>query len=628
MSVYFIDFETYYDKEYSLSKMTTEAYIRDDRFKVHGVGVAKDLGKPVWVTGSKVASFLARLNLEEHSIVGHNLLFDGGILSFRYGIKPKRYIDTLGLSRALLGPHLTRHGLTYVAERLCGLRKMDGLANTLGVRNLPPILEERLADYCIGRARPNSDGQWEAGDIVLTQEVFKRLLPHFPRSELPVMDRVVREFTDPVLAVDGEMLQSYIEELAQRKRDTLESVGLSDRKLLMSNQQFAEALIKLGVNPPTKINAKGKETFAFAKTDEGLKALLDHENPDVQALVAARLELKSTIEETRAARFLDASTRGLFPIPINYCGAMVTQRDSGADKMNLKNLTRKSVLRDSIYAPEPYILCVADLSQIECRYTLALGALMDKSNGAELDALDVMRSGGDIYCWFGSEIYGHEINKKDHPDKRQVAKSAVLGLGFGMGVSRFVDYCKQQNIDMPLHMAERIVKLYRNKFRGVVSFWYYCNDLLSALNRGEERLFCSPDGATIFKTTLDPVLGAPSIQTSSGLMIKYPDLRCDENGEWSYRQGSSRSKLFGGKVTENIVQSDCRNIQTRAIARITPLYRVPMDVYDEAVVLIPESEIEEGREFVEKQMTAPVSYLPHLPLACETHTGYRYGACK
>ena len=46
MKIMTIDFETYYDKDYSLTKLTTEAYVRDPRFEVLMVGIMIDGGEP------------------------------------------------------------------------------------------------------------------------------------------------------------------------------------------------------------------------------------------------------------------------------------------------------------------------------------------------------------------------------------------------------------------------------------------------------------------------------------------------------------------------------------------------------------------------------------------------------
>ena len=138
--------------------------------------------------------------------------------------------------------------------------------------------------------------------------------------------------------------------------------------LFRSNPKFAELLIEQGVTPPTKISATtGKETYAFAKTDEGFKELLEHDNPYVQALASARIGNKSTIEETRTENFIQIANRGKLPVPLKYAGAVVSHRWSGVDGINLQNLPRTSELRRAICAPVGYKLVASDLSNIELR---------------------------------------------------------------------------------------------------------------------------------------------------------------------------------------------------------------------------------------------------------------------
>jgi DNA polymerase I-like protein with 3'-5' exonuclease and polymerase domains len=90
----------------------------------------------------------------------------------------------------------------------------------------------------------------------------------------------------------------------------------------------------------------------------------------VQALVAARLGNKSTLEETRTQRFIDISKRGLLPVPIRYYAAH-TGRWGGDDKINLQNLPSRGpnakALKRSIIAPEGHMIVEADSAQIEAR---------------------------------------------------------------------------------------------------------------------------------------------------------------------------------------------------------------------------------------------------------------------
>lgn len=655
MKAIVLDFETFFGDGYSLSlkNITTESYIRDPKFKVHGVGIKIDGGPSKWVTARLVKPVLDKLELHKHMVIGHNLPFDGSILGWHYGIYPKLYVDTLALSRALVGPHSTRHGLKYVAQLLCGMTKMDELSKSYNIRDLSPALEARIAEYCVGAPRyveATSDvaGHWEAGDTELTWAVFKKLMPHFPRQEIMAMDWTVRVFTDPKLLLDTDMLQQYIEELKVQKQQALEDAGLTTREILMSNPKFAAALENLGVTPPTKITKTGRVTFAFAKTDEGLKDLLEHENPTVQALVAARLEHKSTIEETRATLYHSASLRGFWPVGYNYAGAQVTQRYSGnkGGGGNPQNLKRGGTLRRCIYAPEPYVLGVADLSQIEARITLWLGMQISGPDGEEAKALKVMEQGGDIYGWFGTRIYSKPINKKDTPAERQVSKSAVLGLGFGMGPDRFIEYCKQSNIyGITPEFAEFIVGLYRNTFTGVRAFWKQCTKAVNGMMQGVIDTPLPMQGVSLVTTCLDPIFQQPAIRLPNGLCIKYPGLSKNGEGEVTYLDGAKTVKLFGGKVTENIVQAVAALVMREQKIELHKYYPVQMTTHDELVSLVPEQDddIKEWNEtkgklevvtlgpyteLVTKIMTKPVPYLPGLPLGIEASTAIRYGDAK
>ena len=51
MDIITLDFETYYDKDYSLSKMQTDAYVRDERFEVIGVSLMRNDEPAVWFSG-------------------------------------------------------------------------------------------------------------------------------------------------------------------------------------------------------------------------------------------------------------------------------------------------------------------------------------------------------------------------------------------------------------------------------------------------------------------------------------------------------------------------------------------------------------------------------------------------
>lgn len=325
-----LDMETFYDRQFSLSKISTEEYVRSPLFEVIGLAYKFDDGPVVWVPGPDVEAWLKAQDWSNTMIVAQNTAFDGAILSWRYGVKPRAWGDTLGMSRALW-PHEKQHGLKYQAERMNVGTKGTAVEDFIGYRyaDFTPEQLQKYADYC-------------CQDVFLTYQLFTMYMNMgFPLKELRLIDMTLRMFTEPALVLDKEGLESHLVRVRASKQKLLEVVrdkmlegadpehvqaifsegadGI--KKMLMSNEKFADLLRTVGVTPPTKFNAKGKSTYAFAKTDEAFKALEEHPNPLVQTLVAARLGTKTTLEETRTERFIAMAARGLFPIPLRYYGA-------------------------------------------------------------------------------------------------------------------------------------------------------------------------------------------------------------------------------------------------------------------------------------------------------------------
>lgn len=605
-----IDYETYYDKEYSLRKMNTQQYILDPRFKAHGVGVKVGDSETIWVPHKLIKPVLSKV-IPGNVVIHHNANFDGAISEWIYGLSPRMYIDTVSMSRAVLGDRLKSHSLDSVAEFLLGERKGDGLAVSMGVRDLDSEQERILATYC-------------KRDCDLTWGIFKKLIAGFPRGMLPMLDWTTRAFVQPRLLLDVPMLEEHLARLQEEKAKVLVSAGLDSPEALMSNDKFALALQTLGVEPPTKISpTTGKVAFAFAKTDEGLKELAEHEDTRVQALVAARLAHKSTLEETRTESYIIAGGFGPWPVDYKYAGATNTLRFSGSNGAggNPQNLPRKSLLRKAIMAADGKVLIVSDLSQIELRIVLALAG--------ETEALDILREGGDLYCWFATRIFGREITKADE-DERQMAKSAVLGLGFGMGVDKFILYCKQQGVPMTREMAEFIVKLYRETFPGVVKLWRTAEaDLAYALNN--QAVSFGRLSPSVVVSGHAPVLErCPGFKLPSGHWVKYPGLRKDEEGQWSYMTAFGERRLWGGVVVENVVQALAADIIKEQTLTILNDIRLPvvMMTHDETVTEGDEDYATEQMAAIVRVMSAPLKWWPDLPLACEAHFAKRYGEAK
>jgi len=321
MDVVTIDFETYYDADYSLSKMTTEEYVRDKRFEIVGVAVKVNDDDTIWYSGEKPGRFIQSLDYANRAILAHNTLFDGAILSWHMGVKPKLWLDTLSMARAIVGPR-SRHSLAALAEHY-GLGVKGNEVIAAKGKHRGDFTPEELAAYA----------NYCANDVDLTYKLFKQMVKDFPTSELKLIDMTLRMYTEPKFRLAGDMLEAHLLGLRDRRKELLQGLNLGDeeeaRKYLMSNAKFADLLRSHGVEPPMKISpTTGKPAYAFAKTDQGLLRLQEHPNSKVATLVSARLGTKSTIEETRTERFIGIAKRGSLPVALSYYGAH-TGRFSG-----------------------------------------------------------------------------------------------------------------------------------------------------------------------------------------------------------------------------------------------------------------------------------------------------------
>ncbi len=459
MDIVTIDFETFYDREYSLSKITTEAYVRSDLFEVIGVGVKVNDGPVDTYSGDNVGRFLKSLDYSDKAILCHNTMFDGAILSWHYGIKPKLWLDTLSMARPL--HQATVGGSLKALAQHYGLgAKGEEVIQALGKRrrHFSPAELAAYMKYC-------------ANDIELTYQLFKKLRKGFPVSEMRVIDTAIRMYTEPTVELDEDKLAAHLVVVQAEKQALLDTLGGKGKEYIMSNDKFAKLLRKRGVEPPTKISGTtGKETYAFAKTDLAFTALQDHHDPIVQTLVSARLGLKSTLEETRTASLLGVQSRGRLPIMLNYYGAH-TGRFSGGDKLNLQNLPRGGVLRHALRAPEGYKIISCDSSQIEARMVAYLAG--------QADLVQWFREGRDVYSEFATTFYGRKITKADMLE-RHVGKAAILGLGYGMSADKFGLTLKRGKppVNLPEEDIERLVRTYRTGYHQIVKLWGECGYIL------------------------------------------------------------------------------------------------------------------------------------------------------
>lgn len=592
-----VDFETYYDKEFSLSKLTTEEYVRDDRFEVIGVGVKVDDQPTKFFTGTheELASVLGVYDWNNSFVLAHNTMFDGAILSWKFGISPMAWLDTLCMARATDGVEVG-NSLAKLAQRYNLGVKGDEVLNALGKRRTDFDASD-LARY----------GRYCCNDVDLTYDLFNRLAPRFSKKELQLIDLTLRMFTEPVLELNLPLLEQHLEEVKERKEKLLAAAD-SDRDTLMSNDKYAALLESIGVVVPTKISpTTGKETWAFAKSDEEFKALADHPDERVQALVAARLGTKSTLEETRTARFIGIAKRGSMPVPLRYYAAH-TGRWGGDDKLNLQNLPRSGRLKQAIVPPAGHVIINADSSQIEARTVAWLAGQEDLVNAFD--------KGEDVYKIMASAIYGKHIEEITK-EERFVGKTTILGAGYGMGAVKFQAQLKVFGVVLPEEECQRIIRVYRETYPHIPLLWKAAQKALDAIASNQT----TPIGSHPEVISVEN----GGIKLPSGLLLRYPDLERDSDDQYSYKTRMGRTKIYGGKVTENFTQAVARCAVGEQMLKIAKKYKVALTVHDSVVCVAAKEQATEAVAYVTECMNWRPSWAKTLPLSCEVGYGENYG---
>lgn len=613
MNIIVIDFETFYSREVGFRGLTTEEYVRHEEFHEIGVGIAVNDEPATWFSGTReeMAAHFRQFDWTNSFVLAHNTQFDGAILSWRYGIKPKGWLDTLCMARAIHGVE-AGGSLAKLAERYNIGVKGTEVENALGLRRTD-FSPEQLARY----------GEYCCNDVELTRTLFHRfMLPGmgegFPAKELKVIDCTLRMFIEPSLVLNRGMLVAHLEGVKAKKAALLEAAQ-ADKDMLMSNDKFAELLKSLGVEPPRKVSARtGKEAWAFAKTDEEFKKLADHPDPRVQALVGARLGTKTTLEESRTERFISIAERGPLPVPIKYYAAH-TGRWGGDDKINLQNLPSRGQnagkLKKAIEAPPGYVIIDCDSSQIEARTVAWLAG--------QTDLVEAFDKGEDVYKIMAAAIYGKAVEEISK-DERFVGKTTILGAGYGMGAAKFQAQLKTFGVDISLDECQRIINVYRSTYDKIPALWRQGQACIEACITHNAASYGVVDAVTFDPTRQGFLL-------PSGLWQRYEGLRklTDPEGKvhYEYKTRMGFTKLYGGKLTENICQAVARCVIAEQMLRIAKRYKVVLTVHDAVACIAPEAEAKEAQAFVEECMRWRPDWAKTLPLNCESGLGKSYGDC-
>ena len=649
-----IDFETYYDKEYSLSKITTEKYIRCDKFEC--IGVAVKVGNHAakfyrHETGLPIIAELIK-RFPTSPVAMQNCPFDAGILAFRYGIHPNFIVDTMTLAKLSAFDRVA--GGTSLAKMSAQLEKMgifnqvkgSEVHNMLGVHadDMTPKQWQAYGDYC-------------KLDVDLTHALYTYLIDKVPTSELIMADITTKMWTNPLFDLDVPLLQDYAIKLEDRKQELLSQIssrlGFTNDELLKnlrSSKKFVAILERLGVDVPMKWSEKQEKMIpAVSKTDTEFLALLEHDNELVRTLVETKLGTMSSLSQTRTDNFLDIASRGLFPIALRYASAH-TGRYGGGDghgakgSTNVQNLPKRTgdtTLRKSMRAKDGYVVVATDSTQVELR--------INSYMADQQDAIDVFTSGRDPYVDMASTIFNkpyddiyHEakvVGSQEGKRMRNLGKEVCLAGGYGMSANTFRNRMTLAGQMEAADMADDLIQAYRTKNYKIVQFWRECDRVLKIMHAGGSCWFGGPNNNLFFADGSSEFHGVkiPSIRFPNGTDLFYQNLRVEagDNGreQFVYDQFKGRNwlpnRVWGSLCDENICQKLSFDIlKWQAIEIAKRGVSINLNVHDEWVSVVPRDQATFAVATHYECMRSTPDYIPKGLLDCEVDIGLSYGITK
>lgn len=275
-----------------------------------------------------------------------------------------------------------------------------------------------------------------------------------------------------------------------------------------------------------------------------------------------------------------------------------------------------TLIRTLIVPPEGMTFAIADYSAIEARVV----AWMADEKWRQ----DVFANGGDIYCMSATQMFGVPVEKHgQNSHLRKKGKVAELACGYGGGVGALRKMGGEQ-MGLTEKEMDDIVKKWRRSSPHVVKLWRELGD--SAIEAIDTRLRVKCRHGVSFKYSK----GILFMQLPSGRSLAYVQPRFDGR-ELTYMGMNQttrkweRTKTWGGKLTENLIQAIARDCLAVSMSKIQQAgYHIVMHVHDEVIVEVPSDGADEHLKRIEELMGEPIEWAPGLLLTADGFTSEYY----
>jgi len=584
-----VDFETNYDKEVSVVDLGTPNYVRLSNAYVVGVmvdgearcGEIKEMAefcgnlakdptvKPVAANSNFDQAWWESL-FEPFKPDWHCLLDHSAFHQF-----PR---NLAGLAGVVLGEKVDKS----LRDDMKGKRYED----------LPKEEQVQLQEYCLN-------------DVVKEAECLSRLAPMSAFEERVAAH--TRMISRRGVAINLDLVESDKTKLEAMRFDAFKKIPWhADEKPLSYN-----ALVKY-------CNARNIPVpKSLAKTDEECADLMT-DNAELSEVVGQMRRFRRANAMIKKIATLRERTtpEGILPLEILYCAAPHTRRWSSKG-FNIQNLDKEplitraavsegqedeTVWTRSWIVPRPgKIFLIRDYSQVEPRVLNWLAG-----NDELLEAMRLGYSYYEAYARIARDWKGAPgtIKAEYGKQKYTLLKNECLGLGYGMGADKFVNYAAQNGNEISFEAAKAVVDGFRAGNTKVTKFWRRLDGLIVTAARDKSRHL--------------------ALDMPSGDLLQYFNIRTNSRGyegfvtKNDFGQQSRQPRLWGGTLAENVTQRAARDILANAVVNLEAAgIAVAFHCHDEVICEVDIDNKEDAAAEADRILKTPPEWAEGLPLGVE-----------
>lgn len=687
MNVLTVDFETYYDREYSLSKMTMIEYIMDGRFQpimmsysINDEPIKNVIGYP------NIKRILDGIDWDNTVLNAQNTAFDATIIRARFGHTARYYTDTMAMARVTAAHVFEGASLAAIAKVLQanGVHvppKGKEVESALGMHlynaysGTPYIAKKATTEpdeMQRGHTLLMSYVEYCNNDVHLAREAFKYFTKMITPDEMQYGNMILKCYIEPSLYLDLPIIEEEIARIHERDEQRARYVAdqyfngnqAELRSVCRSVPKFTEFLQGLGgkleheidedtdytfIIPSKYSEKKGRVEPCYSKTFPPVIEMCDRID-EIGDIFRTKLAMSSSIELSRAERFRAIAKLGCgFGMPYTVSGAH-THRLGGSGGLNVQNLSsgrkegQSNALKRSISAPPGHKVVVFDSSQIELR----TGSYI----AGDHTTLNLFVAGKDPYSQQAALIYGgnpDEIKKLAKSGvepyasiQRPAGKASLLSNIYGTGAVGFMNYAKLMGVNMTLEEAQHIVKVYRETHPKVVATWNACEVALRGMIAGASGYFGGPDGKLFYYdgARMNHGVCMPGIRLPDGNWLNY---HCLSMREREYPDGSTKMNYayrglkegriqwiftYAARIFENCNQALAFAVMKYQALLINQRYKIVLNTHDEWGIVVKDDEVESAKEYMQWCMRQVPEWAKGLPVDCEGDAAVHYGDCK